>query len=258
MEEGDPIAPINGEIESNFAGLETERKKKLCNLIILWGAVSLAIIIIIAIIILLVLSSGKNDGDSNKKGGDEEETIPKDIYGNITCIYDITSGKINILSDDFVKDFSVVIYIGKDRIKYSKKYNFDMVDSKTVRFEIHSKEISLKNMFKGVRYLKNVYFTTNSECKITSMESTFEQCNLLEEFYFEKGWDTSGLTSMKKTFAYCQQLVSIQFYNMSLTNVKDMSFMLMGTSIQLFAPNRFDTKSVETMASMFQNVSKLL
>lgn len=37
MEEGDPIAPINGEIESNFAGLETERKKKLRNQIILWA-----------------------------------------------------------------------------------------------------------------------------------------------------------------------------------------------------------------------------
>ena len=80
MEEGDPIAPITGEIESNFAGLEAERKKKIRNQLIMWGAVSLGVIIIIAIIIILVLSSG-----------DKEEKIPP-LYGEITCIYDITSG----------------------------------------------------------------------------------------------------------------------------------------------------------------------
>ena len=62
---------------------------------------------------------------------------------------------------------------------------------------------------------------------------------------------------MKKTFAYCQSLEDIQFYNMTLSNVKDMSHMFEGTSIVTFAPNRFDIRSVESMASMFKNCYKL-
>ena len=95
MEEGDPIAPLTGEIDSNFAGLENERKKKLRNQILIWGVLSLAIIIIIAIIIILVLRQG-----GQKKGSDQsdqtdhsdesdESDLPSDVYGNIFCIYEI-------------------------------------------------------------------------------------------------------------------------------------------------------------------------
>ena len=42
----------------------------------------------------------------------------------------------------------------------------------------------MKNMFKGVPYLKMVYFNSDKGGKITSMESTFEGCERLEEFHF--------------------------------------------------------------------------
>ena len=264
-EEGDTITPISGDIDSNFAGLEAERKKKLRNQIIIWGAASLGIIIAVTIIIILILNSGGEKGEQGKDGekddkkDDEDDgPIPEEVFGNITCIYEVNQGEINILSDEFEKNFDLAIYVGRERKKYSKTYNFNLEDSKTVRFEIHSKEISLKNMFKRVNNLKGVYFTTSKEgTKITSMESTFEECLYLDYFYIDKGWDTTGLTTMTKAFAHSISLEEIDFDNMALSNVKDMSHMLEGTRIYKFEPKIFDISSVENMAYMFQNCYNL-
>ena len=171
-EEGEAINPVSGEIEPNFAGLEEERKKKLRNQVIIWGAVTIGIIIVVAIIIILILNGGSKseDPDKSDKSSDEEEDEPVsgEVWGNITCIYDINEGEINIVSEEFEKNFDVVVYIGREKKKYSKKFNFALEDPKTVRFEIHSPEISLKNMFREVDHLKSVYFTTSKEgCKIT-------------------------------------------------------------------------------------------
>ena len=106
MEEGDPIVPIQGEIDSNFAGIESERKKQLRNKLIMWGAVGLGVLIIIIIIIILALNGGSNDKDKEKEGGggeddDSDDKIPEEIFGDIICIYEVSSGEINILSDEF-------------------------------------------------------------------------------------------------------------------------------------------------------------
>ena len=144
-EEGDTIAPITGEIEPNFANLEEDKKKKIRNQILLWGGASLAVIVIVIVIIVLVLNRGS---------GEDEK---KDVYGSITCIYEVESGEIDILSEYFEKPFDLTIYVGRAKIGYTKKYNFAMEDSKTLRFDIHTKEVSLENMFKGVKNLKIVY-----------------------------------------------------------------------------------------------------
>ena len=111
-EEGDTITPISGDIDSNFAGLEAERKKKLRNQIIIWGAASLGIIIAVTIIIILILNSGGEKGEQGKDGekddkkDDEDDgPIPEEVFGNITCIYEVNQGEINILSDEFEKNF---------------------------------------------------------------------------------------------------------------------------------------------------------
>ena len=116
-EEGDTITPISGDIDSNFAGLEAERKKKLRNQIIIWGAASLGIIIAVTIIIILILNSGGEkgeqgkgkDGEKDDKKDDEDDgPIPEEVFGNITCIYEVNQGEINILSDEFEKSFDIV------------------------------------------------------------------------------------------------------------------------------------------------------
>ena len=219
MEEGDPIVPIQGEIDSNFAGIESERKKQLRNKLIMWGAVGLGVLIIIIIIIILALNGGSNDKDKEKEGGGsddpDEDNVPEEIFGDIICIYEVSSGEINILSDEFDYQNNLRIYLGKNKIKFSKKYNFDILDPNGIRFEIHTKEFSLKNMFKNVENLKSVYFESKQGGKIISMESAFEGCKKLDGYHFNLGFDTSQLTSMKKAFASCQQLKDSQFYNMS-------------------------------------------
>ena len=185
---------------------------------------------------------------------EEEEEIPVKVYGNITCIYDIISGEINILSDEYEVegDDSLFIYIGNKRINFAKKYNFAIDDSKKVTFEILTQEFSMKNMFKDVIHLKEIYFSYNSYGKIISMESAFEKCFKLEIFNFEEGFDTSELISMKKAFAYCISLEKININNMNLSNVKDISYMFQGSGLIEFIPEVFDLLNVETMVSMFE------
>ena len=121
MEEGDNLVPISGDIETNFGGIEAERKKQLRNKIIMWAAVGLGVIIIVIIIILLALNGGSGNGEGE---GEEDDGIPKEIYGDITCIFDVFSGEIDILSEEFEYQKNLVIYLGNQKINFTKKYNF--------------------------------------------------------------------------------------------------------------------------------------
>lgn len=158
--------------------------------------------------------------EESEKESEEEKEIPIEVYGKILSIYDITSGEINILSDEFADNNNLFIYINNKKINFNKTYNFDLVDSKVVRFEIISKEFSMKNMFKGAHYLKMINFTQIGNLKITSMESAFESCQNLESFYFDSNLDTSELISMKKAFSYCQKLTDVPINNINLSMLK--------------------------------------
>jgi surface protein len=246
-EEGNPFGPINGEIESNFAGLEQEQKKKLRNKIVIWLSITFAVISIVSLIITLTF---KGAGPS----GDEPGQVSGKVIGNIQCIFEVYQGDTKILSDDFEYKNNLAIFIGTKRIEFSKRHNFQIDESKTVRFEMHGDSFSMKNMFKGVDKLKiiNLFPEKNIKGKITSMESAFEGTSYLTELHFEEGFDTTQLTSMKNAFAF-SNLQDIQFYNITLENVVDMSHMFHGSKIKIFAPNNFNTKSVQTMQSMFQD-----
>ena len=241
MEEGD-ISPIQGNLEDSFPEIDSERKKQLRNKILLWGGVSLGVLVIIIVIIIIILSVNS--------GNDKEDT--KEIYGEILCTYEVSTGEINILSEEFDYKNNLIIYLNNNEIPFSKKHSFDITDAKTIKYAITSESFSMEKMFRGVEHLKGIIFQSEKGGKITSMESTFENCIKFENFNFNKGFDTSQLTSMKKAFTNCQSLKDIQFYNMTLSNVKDMSFMFYGvTNLETFAPNNFDISSVETMSSMF-------
>ena len=147
-EEGNPFGPINGEIEPNFAGLEQEQKKKLRNKILMWVSITCAVIVIVSLIIILAFKGGSNSG--------EYEQVSGEVIGNIQCIYDVYQGDTKILSDDFENKNNLAIFIGTKRIEFSKRYNFKIDESKTVRFEFHGDSFSMKNMFKGVDKLKIV------------------------------------------------------------------------------------------------------
>ena len=74
----------------------------------------------------------EKEEEKEKENEEEEEEIPNEAYGNLTCVYDLYVGEINILSDEFEDNNNLNIYIGKEKIPFSKKYNFKMEDSKTV------------------------------------------------------------------------------------------------------------------------------
>ena len=251
MEQGEEgeISPIKGEIDSNFAGLETERKKKLRKQMIFWGAASAGVIILVTVIIVLILNKGGSGEKEDGKKEEEEEIIPNEVYGNITCVFDLQEGEAKILSENFNKDFALVIYVGEKRIKYNTTYNFNSLESKTVRYEIHTKEVSLKHMFSGVEYLKSAYFTSNNGIKVTSLESTFELCQNLETFSME--WDTSALKNLSKTFMACFNLQKVDFKSYNFENVEDMSSMFALSNLNNFTPKELNIKSVKTMNSMF-------
>ena len=190
---------------------------------------------------------------------EEEEEIPIILYGNLRGTYDIKSGEINILSDEFEGDEnSINIYIGDKKIDFTKRYNFNSDDPKTVRFEIISEDFSMENMFKNVQNLSTIEFSSINSGKITSLESTFENCVSLLKINFEPGWDTSELISMKKTFASCKSLNEVDFGNLNLSNVKDMSHMFKDSNLLYFTPDKLDLDSIETMNSMFQNCKYLI
>ena len=197
------------------------------------------------------------EGQKSEESYEEEEEFPVEIYGIISCTYDMISCEINILSDDFEDNENLLIYIGNKRKDFTKKYNFVRTDSKTVRFEILSEEFSMKNMFKNVEHLNTIELTSNNNGKITSMESAFEHCSGLQSFNFEKGWDISELISMKKAFYFSSGLRKIQLNNMNLSNVNDLSHIFDGSGLLEFTPDIFNLNSVETMDGMFKSCNSI-
>ena len=183
--------------------------------------------------------------------------MPEEIYGKIICEYDISFGLINILSENFEKDFYLIIYIGDEKIDYSKTYEFNKDDNKTVIFEIHSEKIAIQNMFEGLEYLTKVQFVSDSGAKIINMDNAFKGCIYLKEIIME-GWDTSELISMNSAFAFCSNLEEFPFDNMDLSKVKDMSHMLENSNVHTFKPQKFELSSVETLESMFENCYGLI
>ena len=191
MQNTDSDYLINKDIQidpKEFSSNKISRKK----LLLIIGIILCNLAILITIILLLVL----------KPNNDDKKNIADEIYGNISCIYDISHGEINILSNTFFKENNETldIYINEKKINFTNKYNFSSSDSNKVRFAIKVKELNMTNMFNGLDYLKSITFNFNSKkCKIISMESTFYSSRI-SNISFEKGWDFFKLTSMKKFF----------------------------------------------------------
>ena len=153
--------------------------------LIIGGILLLIILVLIVLIIILSKSSTKK----------------KDVKGEINCIYDIEQidKKVQILGNEFNKRSDFSIYI--DEIKLdtlSKEYTFNNTGEHKIKFELYE-DIYMDNMFKDVKYIKNVEMTSNKATKILSMKSTFESCEKLESLNIN-GFNTQHLISMEKCF----------------------------------------------------------
>ena len=73
--------------------------------------------------------------------------------------------------------------------------------------------IDMKNMFKDVLALREVTLYSEKSCKITSMESTFENCKNLVNIKIID-FDTSQIKSLRKTF-YGTNLEALKQFEVS-------------------------------------------
>ena len=88
----------------------------------------------------------------------------------------------------------------------------------------------MKNMFYEISNLQSVKMFSDKNCKITQIESAFENCKDLEYFYIE-GFDTSSIKSLKSLFSLTS-LTKVRFRGFSTENVMDMSYMFYDTNLE--------------------------
>ena len=80
-----------------------------------------------------------------------------------------------------------------------KEVSFQKYGEHKIRFELNGDEINMDYMFKDVKSLVNVQMNSNKEVEITSMKSTFENCESLDNLTIT-GFNTENLISIEKIF----------------------------------------------------------
>ena len=192
-------------------------KKKLAYIAI----ISLSIITLFIIVLSIVLTS-KNKNNSNKFSS----------VGDLICEYDIkdTQQSTFILGKEYIKTTELQIIINGKEIKYNKEHKFDEAGINTVIFKVQN-NINMDLMFKDVSSLKSINLTSTKNAKITSMISTFENCENLDFFHID-GFDTSEVKSMHKLFYKTSSLLNMNLSLFKTDNVIDMSYMFSQSSIQ--------------------------
>ena len=255
--EKDEIPIADNELSSELIGLGKEPISQRKKLIALTIGITVALVLIIIIIIIITSVRDNNTNENEEKGkdtDDDKERESTEILAEINCYYDVQSNlrETNILSNNFRKEqFDFDIYINNEKIKYSQTYQFPKIGLNTVKYVIYEK-MNMDNMFRDVVDLYSVNMASEKNCEITSMISTFENCQRLISFNFE-GFNTTQLTSMQKLF-YKTSLSEISLNNFYTKNVKDMSYMLASTEISKIDLSLIDTSNVEDMSHICSNI----
>ena len=213
-----------------------DKKKFLIIVVIL-----LLILLIIISTILIVVSVG----------GKKEEELLLPSIGEFTCEYsaqDLTK-KIQIISKDFNKKTGFQMIFNDKVIGYTKELKFDK-NSIFIIFRLQE-NINMDSMFKDVSSLVSISFTSAKDAKITSMISTFENCNHLENININ-GFNTENIKSMHKLFKRTNiQNLSMRKFNTK--NVEDMSYMFAESNIKDIDFSSIDVRSVKNISHMFDN-----
>ena len=177
------------EISSELTGFnkgEKDRKKKLY---IIGVSLSVLTLVIFIVIIIVSVSASQN----NEKHSENMTEI-----GEINCIYEITSNdkETILLGNEFIKNSDLDIYIDDIKIKFTKEYKFSSTGNHKVKFALYNK-INMDYMFKDVSDLLSVEMKSEQNCEVTSMISTFENCENLNSFKII-GFNGEKIKSMKK------------------------------------------------------------
>ena len=225
----------NEEIKSELTGLNKGDKDQKKKQIIIGIAASAFLVVILVIIIILATSNSK------KK---------LKFIGDINCIYDIQSLESMIISEDYKKTTKFDIYVDNNLIKYEKKHKFPKTGKYNITIKLYN-TVNIDYMFKGIKDLISVDMESNNKGKITSMISTFENCQNLDRFTI-KGFDVTQLSSTHKLF-YKTSLKSFFFKDFNSENLEDISYMFAETSLGIFTMKDINTKKVINMSHLFEN-----
>ena len=251
MEESDLGIGIN-DFASDFVPKDNfyQKNKKLV-FVLIFCLIVLFIVAILAII-SVNLNRNRKEKDKENKGKDKNK-----IIGEIICTFNIYSIErpTKILSDEYKKTSEMKIFIDEKEIKYSKEYLFNSTGEHEVKIGI-LEDINLNNMFKEIYNLIAVNMTSDSNAKIISMESTFDNCKTLEKFYIS-GFDTKNTKSMKKLFLNTQ-LNKINISSLNTDNVIDMSHMFSFTELTSIDLSNFNFSKVENLSHFFKSCYSLM
>ena len=197
---------------------------------------------IVVVIIELIITFGRDEKKSE-----------------INCIYSILDigENISILGKDF--DFNSISKMIIDDIKEIsspiKEYNFTTIGNHSIKYVIND-TLNMDNMYKDVKNLISIKMMSEKSRKITSMESTFENCEMLNEFNII-GFDTKNIKSMRKLFSNCKLSIDSNiFKNISTQNVDDFSYMFSKKGFHELNLE-LDTKNAKNLSHMFEDCSSL-
>ena len=201
------------------------------------GAVTGGFVLLLIIIIILIASS--SGGKPSKK-----------VIGKIYALYDIfdTTTETIILGDNFNNQENLGIIINNKKVKFSKKYKFQDKRHSNVTYEIYD-SINLDNMFQDVQALLNITMISEKNAEISSMKSTFENCQNLVHIYIY-GFNTLKVKSMTKLFSN----TNIQFIQgLNTDNVEDFSYMFASIQSDILEFESMKTSKATNMSHMFDN-----
>ena len=253
----DEINIVKEELTSELTGLNKGDKSRRMKWII-GLSIGVGLLLIAAIIIIIVVATRGDDKEEQDNKGKEEEDddLNKEIIGEIDCIYEVENKNIILFGEEFKKgnsDFGV--YIDGEKKKYSREYQFSSLGVHKVQLKLYS-DIDMNYMFKNIKELTSVNMTSEENCKITSMISSFENCENLK-FFNLTGFKADQLISMKKLF-YKSGLEEFYISSFDTIALKDISYMFAYTYISSFSFNDLNTKEITDMSHLFEKCSSLL
>jgi hypothetical protein len=208
----------------------------------------IVLIIVIGGIILLFVLTNKDE--------EEKDNYPIDqCIGLINSVFKLEEETKNIplLGNEFKNDFKMNIFIDGKRIDFSKIYNFDSLGEHKVQYCFYNNLISMDYIFKDVKNLISFEMTSNESIDISSMISSFENCENLEKIE-NNGFNTSQVKSMKRLF-YNTKMSYFDFTQMNISthNVEDMSFMFAGIKANNIQIYNLDMSNNINISHMFED-----
>lgn len=168
---------------------------------------------------------------------------------------------------------------------YNNSFLYEKITKIDVSCLVTAQTTSLKNIFNGLRGLKEIIGLENWDTSsVTNMQDMFLNCtslrtidvsgfdtskvtnmlrtfvdNNLENIIGINNWDTSSLVLLYNTFGNCMSLVNLDLTNWNTSKVEDM-YGLFQTCVKLeiLDISGWDVSSCTNMSSIFNNCNALL